>query len=122
MATWRRAQLCTGANRTGPSGGMADTTDSKSVARKGVRVQVPPRVLTDLRKRVPGAALEGATPGRANRLQTSATRETRCDRLRCGAGAVAAHLHADDDRAGATDVRGLLEALREHLAVVCPVH
>ncbi len=26
-----------------PSGGMADTTDSKSVARKGVWVQVPPR-------------------------------------------------------------------------------
>ena len=26
-----------------PSGGMADTTDSKSVARKGVRVQIPPR-------------------------------------------------------------------------------
>ena len=26
---------------------MADTTDSKSVARKGVRVQIPPRVLTD---------------------------------------------------------------------------
>ena len=25
----------------GPGGGMADTTDSKSVARKGVRVQVP---------------------------------------------------------------------------------
>ena len=29
---------------------MADTTDSKSVARKGVRVQVPPRVLTDLHR------------------------------------------------------------------------
>src|ERR1700733_14463135 len=28
---------------TRPSGGMADTTDSKSVARKGVRVQIPPR-------------------------------------------------------------------------------
>ncbi|MDQ1468506.1 MAG: hypothetical protein QOH10_2921, partial [Actinomycetota bacterium] len=33
----------TGAIRPGPSGGMADTTDSKSVARKGVRVQIPPR-------------------------------------------------------------------------------
>jgi isopentenyl-diphosphate Delta-isomerase len=32
---------------------MADTTDSKSVARKGVRVQVPPRVLvTDIPRRV----------------------------------------------------------------------
>jgi hypothetical protein len=27
----------------GPSGGMADATDSKSVARKGVWVRVPPR-------------------------------------------------------------------------------
>ena len=34
--------------RPRPSGGMADTTDSKSVARKGVRVQIPPRALTDL--------------------------------------------------------------------------
>ena len=32
---------------TRPSGGMADTTDSKSVARKGVRVQIPPRARTD---------------------------------------------------------------------------
>ena len=30
---------------------MADTTDSKSVARKGVRVQVPPRVLAHQRTR-----------------------------------------------------------------------
>src|SRR5471030_2031084 len=36
------------ANDPRPSGGMADTTDSKSVARKGVRVQVPPRVPPDL--------------------------------------------------------------------------
>ncbi len=27
----------------GPSGGMADATDSKSVVRKGVWVRVPPR-------------------------------------------------------------------------------
>src|SRR3954454_4909607 len=45
MATWGRARLRTGAKRPGPSGGMADTTDSKSVARKGVRVQIPPRAL-----------------------------------------------------------------------------
>ena len=32
---------------TRPSGGMADTTDSKSVARKGVRVQIPPRAPPD---------------------------------------------------------------------------
>src|SRR5258706_1184398 len=31
--------------RSGPSGGMADTADSKSAARKGVRVQIPPRAL-----------------------------------------------------------------------------
>ena len=30
---------------------MADTTDSKSVARKSVRVQVSPRALADQRKR-----------------------------------------------------------------------
>ena len=29
-----------------PSGGMADTTDSKSVARKGVWVRIPPRAPT----------------------------------------------------------------------------
>ena len=29
--------------RSRPSGGMADTADSKSAARKGVRVQIPPR-------------------------------------------------------------------------------
>src|SRR4051794_20085730 len=51
MATWVRAHARTGANGPGPSGGMADTTDSKSVARKGVRVQIPPRAPTDLRVR-----------------------------------------------------------------------
>ena len=30
---------------TCPGGGMVDTVDSKSAARKGVRVQVPPGVL-----------------------------------------------------------------------------
>src|SRR5436190_1216567 len=45
MATWVRAHTRTGAIGPGPSGGMADTTDSKSVARKGVRVQIPPRAL-----------------------------------------------------------------------------
>ena len=30
-----------------PGGGMVDTVDSKSAARKGVRVQVPPGVLED---------------------------------------------------------------------------
>ena len=32
---------------TCPGGGMVDTIDSKSVARKGVRVQVPPGVQED---------------------------------------------------------------------------
>lgn len=31
-------------NLEGRSGGMVDTTDLKSVARKGVRVQVPPPI------------------------------------------------------------------------------
>ena len=30
--------------KKGPGGGMVDTVDSKSAARKGVRVQVPPGV------------------------------------------------------------------------------
>ena len=30
-----------------PGGGMVDTVDSKSAARKGVRVQVPPGVQKD---------------------------------------------------------------------------
>src|SRR5262245_65446061 len=33
---------------SGPSGGMADTADSKSAARKSVRVQIPPRARADL--------------------------------------------------------------------------
>ena len=48
MATWRCARVQEHAiTSTRPSGGMADTTDSKSVARKGVRVQIPPRAPTD---------------------------------------------------------------------------
>ena len=35
-------------NRIGPGGGMVDTVDSKSAARKGVRVQVPPGVQSAL--------------------------------------------------------------------------
>src|SRR4051794_11873341 len=42
MATRGRARLRTGAIRPGPSGGMADTTDPKSLARNGVRVEIPP--------------------------------------------------------------------------------
>src|SRR5882762_6178362 len=49
MATWVRAQPRDRSISAGPSGGMADTTDSKSVARKGVRVQIPPRAPTDQR-------------------------------------------------------------------------
>src|SRR5262245_34673617 len=37
MAIFTRSQTAR------PSGGMADTADSKSVARKSVRVQIPPR-------------------------------------------------------------------------------
>ena len=35
---------------TCPGGGMVDTVDSKSAARKGVRVQVPPGVQNGGRK------------------------------------------------------------------------
>ena len=44
---------CSGSFTTveGRSGEMADATDSKSVARKGVWVQVPPPVLQNRRER-----------------------------------------------------------------------
>ncbi len=40
------SEKCFSGNRC-PGGGMVDTVDSKSAARKGVRVQVPPGVLMD---------------------------------------------------------------------------
>ena len=38
---------CSSFRKKCPGGGMVDTVDSKSAARKGVRVQVPPGVRKD---------------------------------------------------------------------------
>lgn len=43
------SEKCFSGNRC-PGGGMVDTVDSKSAARKGVRVQVPPGVQNGGRK------------------------------------------------------------------------
>ena len=40
---WINRSIGISNNESGPDGGMADTMDSKSIVRKGVRVQVPPR-------------------------------------------------------------------------------
>ena len=54
----------------GPSGGMADATDSKSVVRKDVWVQVPPRAPGDTYTHSNGSTTFAA-PVDANFLSTS---------------------------------------------------